>query len=50
MGENEEFSFLKDKIITKIENEDNERLVFTLDNNEEYMLFHRQSCCESVSI
>ncbi len=44
------FEELKGKTLSKIENRDNEELIFTLDNGEEYVLYHRQDCCESVSI
>jgi len=44
------FEELKGKILNKIENKDNAELIFTLDNGEEYVLYHSQDCCESVSI
>lgn len=44
------FEELKGKILNKIENKDNAELIFTLDNGEEYILYHSQDCCESVYI
>jgi len=44
------FEELKGKILSKIENKDNAELIFTLDNGEEYILYHSQDCCESVYI
>lgn len=43
------FEDLLNKTLTKIENR-GDRLDFTLDNGEQYCLYHDQSCCESVTI
>jgi len=47
---NVEFSELNGKILSKIENIDNEELIFHLETGEKYKLYHSQDCCESVSI
>lgn len=44
------FSDLVGKTLTAVENDDNERLVFTLDTGEQYKLYHYQDCCEDVQI
>lgn len=36
--------------VEAIRNDADDRLVFTLDTGEQFMLWHRQSCCESVYI
>jgi hypothetical protein len=37
--------------LIKVENLDNERLIFTAHNNEhEYHTYHLQDCCETVSV
>jgi len=38
------------KILTKIENKDNEELIFHCDTGEKYRLYHSQDCCERVII
>lgn len=38
------------KTLTKVENLDNERLIFTFDDGTEYQAYHMQDCCESVYI
>ncbi len=38
------------KTLVKVENKDNEELVFTASNGDEYKLYHMQDCCESVTI
>ncbi len=45
-----EFSELQGKILTKIENRDNKQIIFTVDNDEQYKLYHDQDCCESVMV
>jgi len=45
-----DFSILKGKIISKIENNNYDEILITLDNGEKYKLYHDQNCCESVSI
>ena len=44
------FEGLVGKTLTSVENENNERIVFTLDNGTKYMLYHSQNCCESVRV
>jgi hypothetical protein len=43
-------SDLLGKTLTNVENVSNERIVFTLDTGEQYMLWHSQDCCESVTV
>ena len=45
-----EFSTLVGKTLAKVENMDNEELWFTTADGEQFRLYHRQSCCESVEI
>ena len=48
---NIDFSELKGKTLTVIiENNDTYELIFICDDGTRYMMFHRQNCCESVSI
>lgn len=35
---------------SKIENKDNDEIIFTVNENESYRLFHSQDCCENVQI
>lgn len=44
------FSDLQGKIFNKIENVDNEQIIFTTDDGERYRLYHDQICCESVKV
>lgn len=46
----ESFGDLLGKTLINIENENNERLIFTLIDDSRYALCHSQDCCESVSI
>jgi len=46
----EKFENLKGKTLSKVENFDNEKLVFTTIEGEVYELSHEQECCESVLI
>jgi hypothetical protein len=46
----ENFSDLVGKTLSNVENVNNNELVFTLENGEQYKLYHEQDCCESVSI
>lgn len=45
-----EFENLVGKVLTKVENKDDEELIFTTIDGEVYKLYHEQDCCESVSI
>lgn len=47
---NVEFSELKGKTLLRIENNDNDELVFHCETGEKYKLYHSQDCCESVMI
>lgn len=38
------------KTFTKVENVNNEELVFTLSDGTRYVFYHEQDCCESVMI
>ena len=44
------FEDLKGKVLSKIENKDDDELIFTLNTGEKYKLYHEQDCCESVYI
>ena len=44
------FEDLKGKVLAKVENNDNEELVFTTSDGEVYKLYHEQDCCENVTI
>ena len=44
------FEDLKGEILSKVENQNNEYIVFTLANGEQYQLYHSQNCCESVKV
>ncbi len=44
------FEELKYQVLKSVVNEDDERLIFTLENGDTYMLYHEQDCCESVTI
>ena len=46
----EKFEDLLGKILSNIENKDDEELIFTLESGEKYRLYHNQDCCESVTI
>lgn len=43
-------SDLLGKTLVKIDNVEYGELLFTLDNGEQYRMYHNQDCCESVSI
>ena len=46
-----EFSQLKGKTLVQIEkSEDNERIAFICDDGSEYLMYHSQDCCESVTV
>jgi hypothetical protein len=47
---NVEFTELKGKVLSKIDNIDNQELIFHLQTGEKYKLYHSQDCCENVSI
>jgi hypothetical protein len=38
------------KTLTKVENKDNKAIIFTCEDGKQYKMYHRQDCCESVSI
>ena len=46
----EKFSDLKGKILSEIQNINNDQLIFTTTEGEKFKLYHSQDCCESVSI
>jgi hypothetical protein len=46
----ERFEDLLGQIIIKVKEEDNNKIIFTLQNGEEYILHHHQDCCERVQI
>lgn len=47
----ENIESFKDKIIVDIEvSKDKEFILFKFENNENYLMYHEQDCCESVSI
>lgn len=50
MNEYPKFEDLKGKVLTKVENQNDEELVFTTTDGEVYKLHHAQDCCESVTI
>lgn len=45
-----EFEDLKGRVLKNVERVGDEALVFTLEDGVKYQLYHRQSCCESVTI
>lgn len=45
-----EITELLGKVLSKVENLDNERIVFTVSPDEKYVLYHIQDCCESVRV
>jgi hypothetical protein len=45
-----QFSDLLGKVLSSVENKDNEQLIFTLETGERYKLHHEQDCCEDVKI
>lgn len=47
---NVKFEELKGKILSSIENNNDEELVFTIQDGEKYKLCHYQDCCETVKI
>lgn len=38
------------KVVKEIKNVDNDELIFFMENGEQYVMYHEQDCCESVSI
>jgi hypothetical protein len=47
---NYNINILEGKLLTKIDNFDNDELLFHTSNGEVYKMYHEQDCCESVSI
>lgn len=52
MGYRDKVSFdvLVGKTLIKIEQQDDERILFKCDTGERYVMCHEQDCCESVTI
>lgn len=46
----DKFEDLLGRTLSSVENHKDEQLVFTLDTGEQFMLYHRQDCCEDVRI
>lgn len=46
----EQFSDLKGKVLTSVENVKNLKLIFTTVEGQKFKLWHRQDCCENVVI
>lgn len=44
------FEDLHGKVLSDVQNMNDERIVFTLDTGEQYMLYHSECCCETVLI
>lgn len=44
------FEDLLGKTLSNVENTNSEEIVFTLDSGEKYKLYHKQDCCESVTV
>ena len=44
------FSELKGKVLSSVENVNDEEIVFRTENGEAYKLYHNQDCCESVCV
>jgi hypothetical protein len=38
------------KTLTKVENKNNDEIVFTCEDGKQYLMYHQQDCCESVTI
>ena len=45
-----EFSSIVGKTFKTVVNEDNDRIKFTTEEGEEFLMHHSQDCCESVTI
>lgn len=45
-----EFKDLIGKTFSSVVNNDNDEIIFTVNEHEKYMLYHAQDCCESVSV
>ena len=45
-----DFSELKGKVVTKVENNDDYEIVFYTEDGYKYSMYHEQDCCESVYV
>lgn len=48
--ENEIKQLLGKTLTAVVKNADNDEIIFTVDDGTQYKMYHRQSCCEGVSI
>jgi hypothetical protein len=48
--EYESIEVLLGKVLVKIENREDDELIFTTEDGEKFIMYHEQDCCESVSI
>jgi len=45
-----DFSILQGKTLVRVSNKNNEEMYFKTTDGEEFILYHAQDCCESVTI
>lgn len=45
-----DISQLIGKTLTAVVNDDNEEILFTVDDGSKYRLYHENNCCESVTV
>jgi len=45
-----QISDLIGKTLTAVENENDDRIVFTCNDGKKYIMYHDQDCCEGVSV